>query len=94
MTDTRILTARDLDVSWIKSSYSNGGNNCVEVAGLPTAWVRSSYSNGGNTCVEVGGLPGTVAVRDSKNPDGPALLMPSAAFESFVTGVRESRFES
>ena len=72
MTDTRILTARDLDVAWIKSSYSNGGNNCVEVAGLPCA----------------------VAVRDSKNPDGPALLMPSAAFESFVTGVRESRFDS
>lgn len=72
MTDTRILAARDLRVSWVKSSYSDAGNACVEVAGLP----------------------GTVAVRDSKNPDGPALLMPSAAFGAFVTGVRESRFES
>ncbi|MFI1361267.1 DUF397 domain-containing protein [Streptomyces sp. NPDC020898] len=72
ITDTRILTARDLGV----------------------AWVKSSYSDAVNACVEVGGLPGTVAVRDSRNPDGPALLMPSAAFASFITGVREGRFES
>lgn len=72
MTDARILAARDLRVAWVKSSYSDSGNACVEVAGLP----------------------GSVAVRDSKNPDGPALLMPSNAFESFITGVRESRFES
>ncbi|WP_371660750.1 DUF397 domain-containing protein [Streptomyces sp. NBC_00280] len=37
---------------------------------------------------------GTVAVRDFKDLDGPALLMPSASFEALVTGVRESRFES
>ncbi|MEI5520644.1 DUF397 domain-containing protein [Streptomyces brasiliscabiei] len=67
MTDTRHPAARDLDVAWVKSSYSNGGNNCVEVAGLDDA----------------------IAVRDSKNPDGPALLMPTSAFQSFVTGVRD-----
>lgn len=66
MTDTRTLPARHLRAAWVKSSYSNGGNNCVEVASLPSA----------------------IAVRDSKHPDGPALLMPSTAFESFITGVR------
>ncbi|MCC5034055.1 DUF397 domain-containing protein [Streptomyces sp. WAC 00631] len=37
-------------------------------------WFKSSYSgtNGGD-CVEVAMVPGTVHVRDSKRPDGPAL---------------------
>lgn len=42
-------------------------------------WRKSRYSgsNGGN-CVEVAGnLPGIVAVRDSKDPDGPVLIFTS-----------------
>ena len=37
-------------------------------------WRKSTYSgaNGGN-CVEVGNTANVVAVRDSKNPDGPRL---------------------
>lgn len=53
------------------------------------AWFKSSYSNGGNACVEVAGLTGAVAVRDSKQTDGPHLLMQAAAFASFVTGMRK-----
>ncbi|MFI0447379.1 DUF397 domain-containing protein [Actinomadura sp. 6N118] len=39
-------------------------------------WRKASrsLSNGGE-CVEVAGARGLVAVRDSKNPDGPVLLM-------------------
>ncbi|MFB4319844.1 DUF397 domain-containing protein [Actinomadura sp. 21ATH] len=39
-------------------------------------WRKSSRSasNGGN-CVELAGLPGMVAVRDSKDPEGPVLLV-------------------
>ncbi|NDU77852.1 DUF397 domain-containing protein [Actinomadura sp. DSM 109109] len=39
-------------------------------------WRKSSYStsNGGN-CVELADAAGTVAVRDSKDPDGPVLLL-------------------
>jgi hypothetical protein len=38
-------------------------------------WRKASYSgNNGGGCVEVArDLPGLVAVRDSKNPDGPVL---------------------
>ncbi|MFC5748381.1 DUF397 domain-containing protein [Actinomadura rugatobispora] len=48
-------------------------------------WRKSSYtgSNGGN-CVEVAGLPGVVAVRDSKDPDGPVLLVSRAALREAV----------
>lgn len=52
-------------------------------------WRKSSYSNGqGGNCVEVCQLPGLVAVRDSKNPGGPALVVTSAAWASFVERVR------
>ncbi|PVC93424.1 DUF397 domain-containing protein [Streptomyces sp. CS014] len=53
------------------------------------AWRSSSYSNqeGGN-CVQVAdGFPGVVPVRDSKNPTGPALVVPAAAWNTFITGV-------
>ncbi|WP_075693054.1 DUF397 domain-containing protein [Streptomyces acidiscabies] len=58
------------------------------------AWVKSSYSNGGGNCVAATPLPTAIALRDSKNPDGPALLMPPAAFRTFLTGVRDGRFSA
>ncbi|MFF7155920.1 DUF397 domain-containing protein, partial [Streptomyces sp. NPDC008139] len=37
-------------------------------------FVKSSYSTANGECVEVAvNVPGTVRVRDSKNPEGPAL---------------------
>jgi Domain of unknown function (DUF397) len=57
-------------------------------------WRKASYSstNGGN-CVEVArNLPGAVAVRDSKDPDGPALVFTPAAWDAFRSGVRRGEF--
>ncbi|MEV5935049.1 DUF397 domain-containing protein [Streptomyces sp. NPDC093250] len=56
-------------------------------------WLRSSYSTGANNCVETarpasGPLAGLLAVRDSKAPDGPALLFSPASWAEFVTAVR------
>ncbi|WP_241002523.1 DUF397 domain-containing protein [Streptomyces sp. CB01881] len=34
------------------------------------------------------GFPGLVPVRDSKDPDGPALFFPAASWQAFVAGVR------
>nr|WP_184616143.1 DUF397 domain-containing protein [Sphaerisporangium krabiense] len=54
-------------------------------------WRRSSFSGdeGGN-CVEVASnLPGTRAVRDSKNPAGPALVVSSSAWTMFLTGITD-----
>jgi hypothetical protein len=75
---------------WRKSSYSgNGGGNCVEVG---TVWHKSSYSgNGGSDCVEVArNLPGVVAVRDSKNPDGPVLTISTDEWASFITRLQST----
>ncbi|NJP65726.1 DUF397 domain-containing protein [Streptomyces spiramenti] len=57
-------------------------------------WSASSYSGGGGECVEVAtnlvAAHGTVPVRDSKNPSGPALTMPATAFAAFINGVKTS----
>ncbi|PGH48917.1 DUF397 domain-containing protein [Streptomyces sp. Ru87] len=53
-------------------------------------WRKSSYSNqAGGDCVEVApGFPGVVPVRDSKAPQGPALLVTPAAWAAFIAGVK------
>ncbi|MEU3992657.1 DUF397 domain-containing protein [Streptomyces platensis] len=54
-------------------------------------WRKSSYSNpNGGSCVEVADdFPGLVPVRDSKNPQGPALLIPAAAWSEFVGSLKK-----
>ncbi|MEV8334706.1 DUF397 domain-containing protein [Streptomyces niveus] len=50
------------------------------------AWRKSSYSgSNGGECVEIAvGIPGTVPVRDSKDPAGPALAISPTAWADFV----------
>lgn len=52
-------------------------------------WRKSSHSDhqGGN-CVELGRLGAAVAVRDSKNPDGPHLVFDRAAFRAIARRIR------
>ena len=54
------------------------------------SWYKSSYSgNGGGSCVEVStSLPGVIALRDSKNPDGPALVVEPEAFATFTAAIK------
>lgn len=56
------------------------------------AWRKSSYSgNNGGECVEVAdGIPDAVPVRDSKDPQGPVLVFPAAAWTAFIRGVQTS----
>ncbi|MFH9721863.1 DUF397 domain-containing protein [Streptomyces sp. NPDC017254] len=80
--------------NWRKSSFSgDNGGDCIECAPLgPAAWRKSSYSgpNGGE-CIEIADLSAHVAVRDSKDPQGPALLATPAAFTAFVVAAAEGR---
>jgi len=53
-------------------------------------WLRSSYSTGANNCVEAarphsGPFTGLLAVRDSKDPVGPALLFSPESWTGFLT---------
>ncbi|TQF06130.1 DUF397 domain-containing protein [Kitasatospora acidiphila] len=57
------------------------------------SWFKSSHSNNGGECVEVSAsLPSAVPVRDSKNPDGPALMFTPEGFAAFVLGVKRGAF--
>jgi Domain of unknown function (DUF397) len=49
-------------------------------------WRKASYSgDNGGACVEVArNLPGVVAVRDSKDPHGPALVFTPADWDAFT----------
>ncbi|MER7312983.1 MULTISPECIES: DUF397 domain-containing protein [Streptomyces] len=57
------------------------------------AWRRSSCSNqAGGDCVEVAdGFPGVLPVRDSKRPQGPALVFGASAWSAFVNEVKADR---
>ncbi|MGW6980629.1 DUF397 domain-containing protein [Streptomyces sp. NPDC054932] len=77
-------------VRWRKSSFSSDtGGNCVECAPLgAVAWRKASYSGDtGGQCVEVAAQPCLVAVRDSKNPEGPVFTVRPSAFAAFVKSV-------
>lgn len=60
-------------------------------------WIKSSFSNGGGGgCIEwapsVTASLGLVPVRDSKDPDGPALAFEPVAWSSFISGVKAGDF--
>jgi hypothetical protein len=58
-------------------------------------WRKASYSStNGGACVEVAGnLPGIVAVRDSKDPDGPVLAFSLAEWRAFAAGVKTGGYD-
>jgi len=63
----------------------------------PAVWRKSTFSNNTGACVEVADLPadldGGRAVRDSKNPAGPALMFTAAEWAAFTAGVRAGEFD-
>ncbi|MGH3870842.1 MAG: DUF397 domain-containing protein [Pseudonocardiaceae bacterium] len=46
---------------------------------------HSSYSAERGNCVQVASAPDRVLVHDSKDPDGPTLTVPAAAWRTFLT---------
>ncbi|MGW6909281.1 DUF397 domain-containing protein [Streptomyces sp. NPDC054940] len=54
-------------------------------------FVKSSHSSGNGECVEVArNIPGTVAVRDSKDPDGPILRLAAETWVEFAAYIGRS----
>ncbi|MBC6463753.1 DUF397 domain-containing protein [Actinomadura sp. HBU206391] len=57
-------------------------------------WRKSTYSGDtGGQCVEVASLHPAVAVRDSKDPDGPELVFDAAGWMAFARRVKAGRHD-
>ncbi|MGH3852850.1 MAG: DUF397 domain-containing protein [Pseudonocardiaceae bacterium] len=60
----------------------------------PAIWRKSTFTNNTGACVEVADLDGGHrAVRDSKNPAGPALMFTATEWAAFTAGVRSGEFD-
>ncbi|WP_407061516.1 DUF397 domain-containing protein [Actinomadura napierensis] len=83
-------------MKWRKPSRSaHEGGNCVEVGSVPQvadeAWRKASRSgHQGGECVEVAGVAPVVAVRDSKDPNGPKLAFDAPAWRTFTERVKSN----
>ncbi|MFE9251123.1 DUF397 domain-containing protein [Streptomyces sp. NPDC007088] len=57
-------------------------------------WQKSRHSNSQGSCVEFARLPGgDVAVRNSRYPEGPALVYTRAEIEAMLLGVKDGEFD-
>jgi hypothetical protein len=55
------------------------------------AWRKSSQSAQSNNCVEVAFAGPVAAVRDSKDPGGPALVFGRAQWSAFLRGAKTGK---
>lgn len=63
-----------------------------QLAGI--TWRKSRFSNPEGECVELAGLPGgAVAVRNSRDPEGPALVYTHAEITAFLLGAKDGHFD-
>jgi hypothetical protein len=85
------------NVAWRKSSRSNGsGGSCVEVG---TMWPKEAHYDK-PVDIDIAAIVGlsdsgthAVAVRDSKDAEGPKLLFTADEWETFIAGVRVGEFD-
>ncbi|MEU8347567.1 DUF397 domain-containing protein [Spirillospora sp. NPDC048832] len=88
------MTGTEVSISRGRKSprSGGGGSECVEVAAM---WRKGSYSGSvGQECVEVAALTEQgVALRDSKDVDGPILSISSHAWTSLLAGIKEEALD-
>ncbi|WP_035851607.1 DUF397 domain-containing protein [Kitasatospora azatica] len=57
-------------------------------------WQKSRHSNSKGNCVELAALPdGAVAMRNSRFPDGPALIYTRDEIAALLLGVKDGEFD-
>lgn len=61
---------------------------------LGARWVKASASDGLNDCIELADLGESVAMRNSRDPEGPALIFTRPELRAFVAGSRMGEFDS
>ena len=68
------------------------GMPATELDGV--TWQKSRISNSQGNCVEIAALPdGGAAVRNSRDPQGPALIYTRAEMQALILGVKDGEFD-
>jgi hypothetical protein len=68
--------------------------NGIPAGQLRARWRKSTISNPSGSCVELAELPGgSIAVRNSRHPSGPALIYPRSAVAAFLTALKRGEFD-
>lgn len=57
------------------------------------AWRVSSYTGGNGDCVEIAQVKRQTAVRDSKDPDGPKLVLSTQTVRSFFDQMKAGKYD-
>jgi hypothetical protein len=62
----------------------------------PLTWQKSRRSNPSGNCVEMAELPdgAGIAIRNSRHPDGPALIYTPDEIAAFILGARDGDFDN
>ena len=56
-------------------------------------WLKAHCSTANGQCVEIASTVGKIAMRDSKDPDGPILVYTPTEFSAFLEGARNGEFD-
>ena len=68
--------------------------NGIPAGDLTVRWRKSSASNPSGACVELARVPdGSIAVRNSRFPAGPALIYTPAELAAFLEGVKQGELD-
>ena len=76
------------------SAVKAGKITLSEAERASLAWLKAQSSTVNGQCVEIAAATGNVAIRDSKDPDGPILVYTPADFRAFLDGARNGEFDS
>ena len=69
------------------------GAPATELSGV--SWQKSNRSNSQGNCVELAALPsGQIAIRNSRCPDGPALIYTRAEIVALILGMKDGDFDN
>jgi hypothetical protein len=72
---------------------SYNGISAAELRGV--TWQKADRSNSQGNCVELAELPdGWIAVRNSRHPDGPALIYTRMEIEALIMGAKDGDFDN
>lgn len=57
-------------------------------------WIKASKSGYADACIELNvDEDGLIALRDSKDPDGPVLHFTETEFDAFIDGAKRGEFD-